>query len=112
VIPFTNVLTHFGKGLGWERISEAHIEVASFQVGCNSNDPIHGLLFGIAQYHLDVQVAPVAPSQKLQATPEKMIPAFARGCRVKKDMWSDFEPWDYFEQPVEDLRAEFGIDPK
>jgi hypothetical protein len=88
------------------------IEVSSFQAGCHSNDPIYGLLFGLAQYHLDVQVAPVAPSQKLQANPEKMIAAFARGCRVKKDMWADFKPWDYFEKPVEDLRADFGIDPK
>ena len=88
------------------------IEVAAFQAGCQSNDPMYGVLFGLAQYHLDVQVAPVAPSQKLQANPEKMIAAFARGCRVKKDMWSDFEPWDYFDKSVEVLRTEFGIDPK
>jgi hypothetical protein len=88
------------------------IEVAAFQAGCTSQDPIYGLLFGLAQYHLNIQVAPVAPSQALQADPEKMIAAFARGCRVKRDLWADFKPWDYFNKQVVELRAEFGIEPK
>src|SRR3954468_12595649 len=41
------------------------IEIASFQAGCQFQDPIYGLLFGLAQYHLNIQVAPVAPSQAL-----------------------------------------------
>ena len=96
----------------YDTTATEEIEVAAFQAGCQTNDPIYGILFGLAQYHLDVQMAPVAPSQKLQANPEKMVEAFARGCRVKRDMWTDFEPWDYFGKNVEDLRAEFGIEPK
>jgi len=37
-----------------------------------------------------------------------MIAAFARGCRVKKDMWADFKPWDNFDKQVDDLRTELG----
>jgi len=88
------------------------IEVASFQAGCHFSDPIYGLLFGLAQYHLNIQVAPVAPSQGLQADPEKIIAAFARGSRVNRDMWTDFVPWDNFSKSVDHLRVELGIEPK
>lgn len=88
------------------------IEIAAFQAGCQFEDPIYGLLFGLAQYHLNIQVAPVAPSQELQANPEKLIAAFARGCRVRRDMWRDFDPWQFFHHRVEDIRQEFGIPQK
>ncbi|MDF0642558.1 MAG: hypothetical protein P0111_00895 [Nitrospira sp.] len=88
------------------------IEIAAFQAGCQFEDPIFGILFGLAQYHLNIQVAPVAPSQALQANPEKMIAAFARGCRVNRDMWRDFDPWDYFERPVEDIRRSLSVPQK
>ena len=89
----------------------AEIEVSSFQAGCTSQDPIYGLLFGLAQYHLGVQVAPVAPSEKMHADPEAMMKAFARGCRVKRDMWSDFRPWDHFATPLDEVRRSLGIEP-
>lgn len=98
---------HILGGYGTSATEE--IEVASFQAGCHSNDPIYGLLFGLAQYHLNVQMAPVAPSQKLQANPERMVAAFARGCKVNRDMWADFNPWEHFGQQVSTLRAELGI---
>jgi hypothetical protein len=88
------------------------IEVASFQAGCQFQDPIYGLLFGLAQYHLDIQMAPVAPAQALHADPERMIAAFARGCAVTRDMWVDFDPWEHFGKPVGELRAELGVPSK
>lgn len=88
------------------------IEIAAFQAGCQFEDPIFGILFGLAQYHLNIQVAPVAPSQALQANPEKMIAAFARGCRVNRDMWRDFNPSDYFDRQIEDIRGSLGVPPK
>ena len=85
------------------------IEVASFQAGCQFQDPIYGLLFGLAQYHLDIQMAPVAPSQAMNAAPERMVAAFARGCAVTRDMWVDFDPWAHFATPVDELRAELNV---
>ncbi|BCA56801.1 hypothetical protein W02_39410 [Nitrospira sp. KM1] len=83
------------------------IEIAAFRASCQFEDPIYGILFGLAQYHLNIQVAPVAPPQRLQANPQKLIAAFARGCRIKRDMWRDFNPWQYFDRQVEDRRREF-----
>lgn len=70
---------------GYGTTAPQEIEIAAFQAGCQFEDPIYGILFGLAQYHLNVQVAPVAPAQHLQADPENMVAAFARGCRVKRD---------------------------
>lgn len=97
---------------GYGTTAPEEIEIAAFQAGCQFEDPIYGILFGLAQYHLNVQVAPVAPSQHLQADPKNMVAAFARGCEVKRDMWRDFAPWDHFGRQVEDLRRDFGIPPK
>ncbi|MEZ4749214.1 MAG: hypothetical protein R3B54_00910 [Bdellovibrionota bacterium] len=88
------------------------IEIAAFQAGCQAEDPIYGILFGLAQYHLNVRMAPVAPAQSLQGDPKALLAAFTRGCRVKRDMWRDFDPWNYFARPVTELRHEFGILPK
>ncbi|UJR84458.1 TerB family tellurite resistance protein [Sandaracinus amylolyticus] len=90
---------------------EQEIEVASFQAGCHGGDPLYGLLFGIAQYHLGVQVAPVAPAESMNADPERMMHAFARGCLVKRDMWSDFRPWEHFAKPLDALRDELNVVP-
>jgi tellurite resistance protein len=88
------------------------IEIASFQVGCHFDEFIYGILFGLAQYHLNIQMAPVAASQAMQANPEKMVAAFARGCKVNRDMWTDFKPWDHFHKTVAELRLELEIAPK
>jgi hypothetical protein len=85
------------------------IDVSAFQAGCRGGDPLYGLLFGLAQYHLGVQVAPVAPAEKLHADPERMIRAFVRGTEIERDMWTDFRPWDHFAKPLETLRAELGL---
>ena len=90
---------------------EQEIEVAAFQAGCHGGDPLYGLLFGLAQYHLGVQVAPVAPAESMHADPVRMMRAFARGCRVRRDMWSDFRPWDHFSTPLDALRAELDVVP-
>jgi ubiquinone biosynthesis protein Coq4 len=85
------------------------IEISAFQAGCQSEDPIFGLLFGLAQYHLGVQVAPVAAAEKMHADPQLMIAAFVRGCQVNRDMWRDFQPWDFFPKSLNDVRTELGI---
>ena len=96
---------------GYGTTASEEIEIAAFQAGCQFEDPIYGILFGLAQYHLNVQVAPVAPSESLQADPEKLIAAFVRGCQINRDMWRDFDPWDYFDRPVRDIRRDFGVPP-
>ena len=94
---------------GYGTTAPEEIEIAAFQAGCQFEDPIYGILFGLAQYHLNIQVAPVAPPQRLQANPAQLIAAFARGCQINRDMWRDFDPWDYFDQQVTDIRWELGV---
>lgn len=94
---------------GYGTSAPEEIEIAAFQAGCQFDEFIYGMLFGLAQYHLNIQMAPVAPPQAMQANPEKIIAAFARGCRVNRDMWRDFKPWDHFHKSITELRAELGI---
>ncbi|MDC3958931.1 hypothetical protein [Polyangium jinanense] len=96
---------------GFGTSPEQEIEVASFQAGCHGGEPLYGLLFGLAQYHLGVQVAPVAAAESMHADPARMMRAFARGCLVKRDMWSDFRPWEHFAKPLDALRAELNVVP-
>jgi hypothetical protein len=100
---------HVIGGYGTDPTDE--IDVSSFQAGCHSGDPLYGLLFGLAQYHLGVQVAPVAAAESMHADPARMMRAFVRGTRVKRDMWSDFRPWEHFAKPLDALRAELGVGP-
>ncbi|MFS4460431.1 hypothetical protein [Bdellovibrio sp. HCB2-146] len=85
------------------------VEVASFQAGCHFEEPLYGLLFGLAQYHLNIQMGHISPAQPLQADPEKMLAAYVRGCSVNRDMWRDFNPWDHFAKPVKIIRQEIGL---
>lgn len=85
------------------------VEVASFQAGCHFEEPLYGLLFGLAQYHLNIQMGHISPAQTLKADPEKMLAAYVRGCSVKRDMWRDFNPWDHFAKPVTLIRQEIGL---
>lgn len=94
---------------GYGTSATEEIDVSSFQAGCRGGDPLYGLLFGLAQYHLGVQVAPVAAAEKLQADPQRMMRAFARGTEINRDMWTDFRPWDYFAKPLDALRSELGL---
>lgn len=98
-----HVLGRFGTSPSEE------IEVAAFQAGCVTDDPIYGMLFGLAQYHLNIQVAPVAASQAGHADPERMLAAFARGCRVKVNMGTQFDPWAYVARPVDEVRETLGF---
>jgi tellurite resistance protein len=94
---------------GYGTSAREEIDVSSFQAACHGGDPLYGLLFGLAQYHLGVQVAPVAAAEKLHADPATMMRAFARGAEIRRDMWSDFAPWDHFAKPLPALRAELGL---
>jgi tellurite resistance protein len=94
---------------GYGTSASEEIDVSSFQAGCHSGDPLYGLLFGLAQYHLGVQVSPVAKGEQLNADPQRMMRAFARGTELTRDMWSDFRPWDHFDRPLDALRAELGL---
>ena len=94
---------------GYGTTPEEEIEVSSFQAGCHTGDPLYGLLFGLAQYHLGVQVAPVAAAEKMHADPPKMMRAFMRGTEITRDMWGDFRFWEHADKPLAQVRTELGL---
>ena len=106
-IIVTHDCLHVIGGYGTSATEE--IDIAAFQAGCHDENPLYGILFGLAQYHLGVQMAPVAPAERGHADPGRMLRAFARGTEIKRDMWSDFRPWEHFSKPLEAFRAEIGL---
>lgn len=87
-------------------------QIASFQAGILKKDPLFGMLFMLAQFHLGLQVTPTTGPEKLVAEPALMLEAFVRGTRVNRDLCVDWNPWDDFERPVEELRRELAIEPR
>lgn len=106
-IIVTHDCLHVIGGYGTSATEE--IDIAAFQAGCHDDNPLYGILFGLAQYHLGVQMAPVAPAEKGHADPMRMLRAFARGTEIKRDMWADFRPWDHFAKPLDTFRTELGL---
>jgi tellurite resistance protein len=87
-------------------------QIASFQAGILKKDPLFGMLFMLAQFHLGLQVTPTTGPEKLVADPGLMLEAFVRGTKVSRDLCVDWNPWDDFERPLEELRREFAIEPR
>jgi hypothetical protein len=109
VILFHDCL-HVLTGYGTTSLEET--QIASFQAGVLRKDPIFGLLFMLAQFHLGVQITPTTGPEKLVADPALMIEAFVRGTRVTRDLCVDWEPSADFDRPVEELRREYNIEPR
>lgn len=92
--------------------AEEEVQVAAFQAACHDDRPFHGLLFALAQFHLGIAMTPVSSPEKLRADPEAMLKALARGAKIPRDMWADFEPWEHFGRPIADVRRELRIEPR
>ena len=102
--------THVLGGYGTS--AEEEVQVAAFQSGYWKRDPFFGLLFVLAQFHLGVQITPLTEAEHMQADPELMLKAFARGMEVKEDLSAGWDPWQHFSRPVDELRAELNIAPR
>ncbi len=87
-------------------------QIAAFQAGMLRRDSTFGLLFVLAQFHLGVQITPVSKAQRLTIDPPLLLDAFLRGKRVNRDLCTDWEPWDDFGRPTEELRRAYSIGPR
>jgi tellurite resistance protein len=97
---------------GYDTTSIEETQIASFQAGILNKDPIFGLLFMLAQFHLGVQVTPVTPAEKMVVDPALMLAAFARGTHVNRDLCTAWQPWDDFDRQVSELREAYNILPR
>jgi len=92
--------------------AEEEVQVIAFQAGAQNFDPFFTLMFAFAQFHLGIEISPVAGVDELKIDPDDMLRAFMRGTECTRDPTSDWDPWDDFHRPVGELRTEFNIVPR
>lgn len=106
VVVFHDCLHVLG---GYQTSSIEETQIASFQAGMLDKDPILGLLFMLAQFHIGVQITPITAAEKGVAVPELMMAAFVRGTQVNRDMCVDWIPQHDFDRQLSDLRTTYNI---
>lgn len=86
--------------------------VLGFQAGFGRNDPFFTILFALAQFQLGIGATPVTAAETGQADPELIFRGLEHGSSVNRDLISDWDPWDDFPQPLEEVRRRYGIRPR
>jgi hypothetical protein len=95
---------------GTSALEEA--QIASFQAGLMEQQPMFGMFFMLAQFQLGVQITPITGAESMQVDPNLMIEALVRGTRVRRDLTTDWDPWNDFNRPVLELRRVYNIVPR
>ena len=106
VVVFHDCLHVLGD---YQTSSIEETQIASFQAGMLERDPIFGLLFMLAQFHIGVQITPITAAERGVAKPELMMAAFARGTQVNRDMCVDWIPQQDFDRTLSELRLAYNI---
>ncbi|KEF41610.1 MAG: hypothetical protein ER33_10600 [Cyanobium sp. CACIAM 14] len=83
--------------------------VLGFQAGFGRNDPFFTILFALAQFQLGIGATPVTGAETGQADPEVIFRGLEHGSSVTLDLISDWDPWDDFHHPLEEVRRRYGI---
>jgi hypothetical protein len=109
VVVFHDCLHVLG---GYQTSSIEETQIASFQAGMLDKDPVFGLLFMLAQFHIGVQITPITAAEKGVADPELLLSAFVRGTQVNRDMCVDWVPQRDFDRTLTELRASYNIQPR
>jgi len=91
--------------------------VAAFHAACQGASVVDSLLFALAQCELSRSVTEESVTEELGATSPALDGAVlsegaARGAKVDREAWSDFDLWDHASRPVDDVRAALGIAPR
>jgi hypothetical protein len=86
--------------------------VLGFQAGFGRNDPFFTILFALAQFQLGIGSTPVTAAETGQADPEVIFRGLEHGLGVSRDLISDWDPWDDFPRPLEEVRHRYGIRPR
>lgn len=100
---------HVISGYGVDPHSE--IQQAAFQAGFARTDGFVFLLFGILQFHLGLRITPVAQGERGHFDVPLVLKALARGAACKVDFSDHFDFFRYAAEPLEELRARWGVPP-
>ena len=99
---------HVLAGYGTTIPEEAN--VVAFQGGFQNYDPLHTLLFVVAQFHLGIAISPVAGAKHMGITNmEAVVKSFVLGTQCKRDLSDGWDPWVDFDTPVDELRERYNI---
>jgi hypothetical protein len=104
-------LTHVLSGYGTD--PEGELQVLAFHAGCRreEKDPSSFLMFGIAEFHLGLAMSPVATASRGKLDPALFLAALQRGSACTVDPTDGWDPWPVMNEPLEELRARYGIAP-
>ncbi len=94
---------------GYDASRAGECGVIGFQAGFGRNDPFFTILFVLAQLQLGIGSTPLNEAETDKVIPEAVIQGLERGSRVSRDLISDWNPWDDFNKPLEEVRAMYGI---
>ncbi len=97
---------------GYGTTAREECGVLGFQAGFGRNDPFFTLLFALAQFHLGIGSTPVTAAETGQADPEVIFRGLEHGLGVTRDLISDWDPWEDFDQPLQEVRDRYGIRPR
>lgn len=104
---FTHVLSGYGTDPAGE------MQVVAFHAGCRreEKDPFAFLMFGIVQFHVGVRLTPATVGHRGNFEPERVLRALRRGIACTIDPTDGWDPWQVMQRPLDELRAEYHIEP-
>lgn len=100
---------HVVSGYGVDPHGE--IQQAAFQAGFARSDGFTFLLFGILQFHLGLRITPVAHGERGHFNVPEVLRALARGAACSIDFSDHFDFFRYAAEPLDALRARWGVAP-
>jgi tellurite resistance protein len=94
---------------GYDTDPEGEIQQGAFQAGFIHEDGLMFLLFVILNFHLEIEIAPVANARVRLFEISLLMQALQRGAACKVDLSKNWNFWEVVEVPVRDLRDRYGI---
>jgi len=98
---------------GYMNTPQEEVFTAGFTVGYTQVNPAAMLLAVMLQFHLAVQIIPADPGRTGLFDVMGFMKAAQRGAQMNIDLISSgWDPWDVFDQPVDELRRRYNVPPR
>lgn len=91
---------------------KGELQVLGFHAGFRKQDPFTFLFFGLMQFHMGIQMTPIAAGESQNFQPELMMKSLMRGSAMNIDLTDTWDPWSVMDHDIDELRAQYNILPK